>query len=203
MDEKTDARGIFSWSDEQAESYLEKLRAFKEQMLQIVSEAEQRRYLIEKQFAQLTQQSKEQSLWAEINAYKSSAKTVGKLLGLGIKEMALVMIPFEIAEATKEMANFFATKNPTHLAASLKHALAVKQYAQAAKTSKSASVSSALPARAPEKPATATVQQPQHRATVVVNVGDGVVVHPKEFVRQIIEGLNEAYKDNVVIEFAQ
>jgi len=202
MPEGDKSRGLFSWSQEQAENYLENLRAHKEAVLEIIYQAEQRRYEIEKQFSDLVQKTKQESWLSEINAYKSSAQILGKLLGLGIKQMAMVMIPFEIAEATKEMANFLATRDPSHLAASLKHALAVKQYAQAAKTSKGVSTGGgAVVGRAPHLPR-AQERAPRHTAHIVVNVGDGVVVHPKEFARQIIEGLNEAYRDNVVIEFA-
>ena len=93
------------------------------------------------------------------------------------------MIPFEIAEATKEMADFLATKDPSHLAASLKHALAVKQYADAAKTSAPASSggtsggSASAPSAEPER------TRHEHRARLVVNVEDGVVINPKEFTR--------------------
>jgi len=202
MPERDKSRGLFSWSQEQAESYLENLRAHKEAVLEIIYQAEQRRYEIEKQFSELVQKTKQESRLSEINAYKSSAQTLGKLLGLGIKQMAMVMIPFEIAEATKEMANFLATRDPSHLAASLKHALAVKQYAQAAKTSKSVSTSAGALGRTAPRVPRAQEKALRQKAHIVVNVGDGVVVHPKEFARQIIEGLNEAYRDNVVIEFA-
>ena len=143
---------------------------------------------------------------AQVTSYKSTADSVGKLLGLGIKQQAMVMIPFEIAEATKEMAAFLATKDPTHLAASLKHTLAITQYAAAAKTSAGAgsagsTSSSAAQAPKPEQ-AVDTSSQNRNRAKVVVNLGDGVVTHPKEFARQLIDGLNEAYQDDVHIEFA-
>lgn len=146
---------------------------------------------------------------SQVSSYQSTAKTLGKLLGMGIKEQAMVMIPFEIAEATKEMAQFLATKDPTHLAASLKHTLAVGQYAAAAKSGAGAGVSSAgaagaasstrqeIPSQEKEQ-----TQETGRAATVVVNVGEGVVTHPKEFARQIIDGLNEAYRDDVHIEFA-
>jgi sugar (pentulose or hexulose) kinase len=139
---------------------------------------------------------------AELKAYQSSVSSVAKLVGAGIKEQALIMIPFEIAEATKEMADFFATKDPSHLAASLKHALAVKQYADAAKTSAPSSSGGASGGSASAPSAEPERGQPEHHARVVVNVGDGVVINPKEFTRQLVEGLNEAYRDNVRIEFA-
>jgi hypothetical protein len=117
------------------------------------------------------------------------------------------MIPFEIAETTKEMAKFLATKDPSHLSASLKHALAVKQYAEAAKTSAPGGRGSGGEGGghirgAEGRRAEETEREKSHRALVVVNVGDGIVVNPKEFTRQLVKGLNEAYKDNVSIEFA-
>ena len=146
---------------------------------------------------------------AQVSSYQSTAKTIARFLGIGIKEQAMLMIPFEVAEATKEMALFLATKDPSHLAASLKHTLAVSQYAAAAKTSAGAGASSAgsgsSAARAgaggsPENKGAS--ERDRRHATVVVNVGDGVVTHPKEFARQMIDGLNEAYQDDVHIEFA-
>ncbi len=146
---------------------------------------------------------------SQVTSYQSTAKSLGKLLGIGIKEQAKVMIPFEVAEATKEMAQFFATKDPTHLAASLKHTLAISQYAAAAKTSAgagqgAAGMSGSAPRSRGER-LSETQSAPEeslHRATVVVNVGEGVVIHPKEFARQLIDGLNEAYHDDVHIDFA-
>ncbi len=183
-------------------SELDQLRANKQAELEIIKQAEEQRHQLEQHFSELTRKVKERNLASEINAYQSAAGSVAKFLGAGIKQQAMIMIPFEIAEATKEMADFFATKDPTHLASSLKHLLAVKQYADAAKTSAgsgasgSGGSSTAPPAESPE-------DQTRHKARVVVNVGDGVVINPKEFVRQLVDGLNEAYRDNVRIEFAQ
>ncbi len=145
---------------------------------------------------------------AQVSSYQSTAQSLSKLLGIGIREQAMIMIPFEIAEATKEMAQFLATKDPSHLAASLKHTLAVSQYAAAAKTSAGAGASAAGAGSESAgrgsrgSPETQTSERGQKHATVVVNVGEGVVTHPKEFARQMIEGLNEAYHDDVHIEFA-
>jgi hypothetical protein len=146
---------------------------------------------------------------SQVTSYQSTAKSLAKLLGIGIKDQAMVMIPFEIAEATKEMAQFLATKDPTHLAASLKHTLAVSQYAAAAKTGAGAGGGAAgMSASAPRdrseglSETEGAPEESRHRATVVVNVGEGVVTHPKEFARQLIDGLNEAYHDDVYIDFA-
>jgi len=188
---------------EQYEDQLVRLQEYKDQELEIVSEAEARRHKLESHFSDLTRKITERNLSAEISAYQSAAGSMAKFLGAGIKEQALIMIPFEIAEATKEMADFLATKDPSHLAASLKHALAVKQYADAAKTSASGGGAgsgsgggSSTPTAEPGR------ERIDRRARVVVNVGDGVVINPKEFTRQLVDGLNEAYNDNVIIEFA-
>lgn len=144
---------------------------------------------------------------AQVSAYQSTAQTIARFLGTGIREQALIMIPFEIAEATKEMAQFLATRDPSHLASSLKHTLAVTQYAAAAKTGAAAGASSggagavnSGPSGATQKPGEA--ERERHRAKVVVNVGEGVVTNPREFARQMVDGLNEAYQDDVHIEFA-
>jgi hypothetical protein len=191
-----------NYREKDSEEFLDQLRRYKNEELKIVAEAEAHRYELEKQYSELTRRLKEQNLMAELKAYQSSVSSVAKLVGAGIKEQALIMIPFEIAEATKEMADFFATKDPSHLAASLKHALAVKQYADAAKTSAPSSSGGASGGSASAPSAEPERGQPEHHARVVVNVGDGVVINPKEFTRQLVEGLNEAYRDNVRIEFA-
>ena len=74
----------------------------------------------------LVTQTKLQAQSAQVKSFASSAKSMAKSLGLGIREQALLMIPFEVAEATKEFARFLATKDPMALASSLQHALAVK-----------------------------------------------------------------------------
>jgi len=192
------------WEEETREN-LVKLKEYKTAELEIISESLEQRHELESQFAELTRKTKEENLLAELKAYQSASGSMAKLLGLGIKQQAMVMIPFEIAEATKEMAKFFGTRNPSHLASSLRHALAAKQYAEAAKSSAKgagggagAGVGTRIGAEKPaeEKPAPKT-------ATIVVNVGDGIILNPKEFVRNIIDGINEAYRDNVKLEFAR
>jgi hypothetical protein len=194
-------------SPEQDQINLEQLREYKQMELDIVSEAEAQRYQIESQFAELTRRSKEDSLVSEITAMKSASGTMAKTLGSGIKEQAMLMIPFELAEATKDMGMFLSTKDPSYLLASLKHALAIKQYADAAKSSApSAGGASAGGAggnsdarlSAPK----AEAAPPNRNSSIVVNMGDGVITQPKEFVRQLVSGLNEAYQDNVDVEFA-
>jgi len=190
-------------SEEEARNNLEQLQEYKEAELAIIADAEDRRYQLESQYAELTRSLKEQSLASELTAYKSASGSVAKLLGIGIKAQATIMIPFEIAEATKDMAKFLSTRDPSFLAASLKHALAAKQYADAAKTAAHAGSIGGGGGEGGAAGAEKAKEETKPRAaTVVVNVGDGVVVNPKEFTRQLIEGLNEAYRDNVKIEFA-
>jgi len=193
---------------EQEQNNLQRLREYKQMELDIVSEAETRRYQLESQFAELTRRTKEDSLVSEVTAMKSAAGSMAKILGAGIKEQAMIMIPFELAQATKDMAMFLSTKDPSFLLASLKHALAIKQYADAAKSSASAGggggaggsgVGGAGPLAAGRQPE--AVPAPKN-ARVVVNMGEGVITQPKEFVRQLVQGLNEAYRDNVDVEFA-
>jgi len=189
--------------EEEARENLEKLKAYKATELGIISESLEQRHQLESQFAELTRKTKEENLLLELKAYQSASGTMAKLLGLGIKQQAMIMIPFEIAEATKEMGKFLGTRDPRHLAASLKHALAVKQYAEVAKTSSKGAGAGAGTTGAGAGAEKAEAEKPVSKtATVVVNVGDGVVLNPKEFVRQLIDGLNEAYRDNVKLEFA-
>jgi hypothetical protein len=69
----------------------------------------------------------------KVGAYGGAAKAAAQLLGAGVREMAAIMIPFEIAEGTKEMARFLGTGDPAALASALQHGLAIKQYLEAAK----------------------------------------------------------------------
>lgn len=207
QDEKNIWNQALFYSQEQLNEQLNMLKEYKDEELRIVSEYGQTRYELESRFSGLIRRTKESNLVSELSAYQSSAKSIAKFLGMGIKEQALVMIPFEIAEATKEMAQFLATRDPSHLAASLKHTLAVKQYAEAARTSApgGGAVSGGGHIRGAEagRGTPAEIEREKsHRALVVVNVGDGIVINPKEFTRQLVEGLNEAYRDNVRIEFA-
>jgi len=195
-------------SPEQAQNNLEMLRQYKQMELDIVSEAETRRYQLESQFAELTRRTKEDSLVSEVTAMKSAAGSMAKILGAGLKEQAMIMIPFELAEATKDMGMFLSTKDPSFLLASLKHALAVKQYADAAKSSASAGGGGGVGGGGAggagplgTGPQAEAIPAPKS-ARVVVNMGDGVITQPKEFVRQLVQGLNEAYRDNVDVEFA-
>lgn len=195
---------------EQGKDSLDKLREYKQMELDIISEAEARRLQLQTQFAELTRRVKEESLVSEITAMKSAAGSMAKILGTGIKEQAMIMIPFELAEATKNLGMFLSSKDPSFLLASLKHALAVKQYADAAKSSASAGGSgggvggagvAGNAGQLASESQQGAVAAPKN-ARVVVNIGDGVITEPKEFVRQLVQGLNEAYRDNVDVEFA-
>lgn len=145
----------------------------------------------------------------QLGSYKSLAGSMSSLLGASVTNQAKVMIPFEIAEATKEFARFLGTRDPRALASSLKHALAAKQYASAAKSGGASSGSGgggapggmggAKPA-ANEEP---EAQKARRNARVIINVGRKVgVVDTYEFARTMIDAINENISDDVVLEVA-
>ncbi len=144
--------------------------------------------------------------WSQqMSSYKSLAKSMAGLLGSSVKEQAKVMIPFEIAEATKELARFLGSGDPRALASSLKHALAAKQYASSAKSAGAAPVSGGGAASA--RATTAAVagepgrEERAGQTRVVVNVGRQVgVVDTYEFARNLIDAINENVGDDVVLE---
>jgi hypothetical protein len=70
---------------------------------------------------------------AELEAYRQAGMLATRLLVDDIKTQSKILAGFEIAESTKEMARFLASKDPSHLVSSLQHALAAKQYLKAAK----------------------------------------------------------------------
>jgi len=129
------------------------------------------------------------------------------LLGGSIRDQAKVMVPFEIAEATKEFARFLGTKDPAALASSLKHALAASQYAAAAKASAGATAGgggSAGPGGQGAGSAPGTQgreDEPSHHTRLIVNVGRQVgIVDTYEFARTLIDAINENIKDDVILE---
>ena len=134
------------------------------------------------------------------------------LVGIGQKIIAMAKIPLEGALAEVDFAaamTAFATpggqaEGMGYLAASAAHIDAMAQLAKVAggSTSTSKSHSGGGSGGSSSSQASAPPASPVHRSTVVVNVGDGVVTNPKEFAKQIVLGLNEAYRDNVNIEFA-
>ena len=140
----------------------------------------------------------------QLSSYRSLAGSMSNLLGGSIRQQAKLMVPFEIAESTKEFARFLGTKDPSALASSLKHALAARQYAAAAKSSAggSASVGGAA-SGAPAATAAQGEEKPSRQARVIVNVDRQVgVVDTYEFARTLIDAINENVSDDVVLEVA-
>jgi len=70
----------------------------------------------------------------KIAAYKQSARVGVQLLINDVAAQSKIMAAFEVAEGTKAFAKFLETKDPTFLLSSLQHALAAKQYLEAAKS---------------------------------------------------------------------
>jgi len=139
----------------------------------------------------------------QLTSYKSLARSMGPLLGASIRDQAKVMIPFEIAESTKEFARFLGTKDPSALASSLKHALSARQYASAAKVGgASGGGGAARSGGGSAGPAGHSGgSEPSRHARVIVNVGRQVgVVDTYEFARTLIDAINENVGDDVVLE---
>jgi len=152
---------------------------------------------------------------------KSIAGSLGKLFGLGVQDQAKVMIPFEIAEATKEFARFLGTRDPAALASSLKHALAAKQYGEAASSAgKSTGAggigaiaappaaaaapagppAAALPPAAPIPGAAPETEAEKGKTFITVNVAPGVELDRYAFARDLVGVINENTADDVVLD---
>jgi len=146
----------------------------------------------------------------QLKSYAASAKSMAKSLGEGIRAQALVMIPFEVAEATKEFARFLSTGDPLALASSLQHALAVKQYAEAAgaggKSGGGGGGGGGGGAKAP-KPESATTE-PQRTGMIII---EGARRDPNETITltgeqlyQIVDGINAKWKEgSIILDFAR
>jgi hypothetical protein len=187
--------------------------AQREQM--IADSLERERSLVEESLSQTAERTQwwdnmvtetRSGAWGmQLKSYQSMSRSMAGLLGGSIRDQAKLMVPFEIAEATKEFARFLGTKDPSALASSLKHALAARQYAAAAKASAGAASgggSAGGGASPTAKPGAQGNQDEQSRhARVIVNVGRQVgIVDTYEFARTIIDAINENIKDDVILE---
>ncbi len=143
-----------------------------------------------------------QSAHAEqLASYRNMAGSLAGLLGTSIKDQAKIMIPFEIAEATKEFARFLGTRDPAALASSLKHTLAAKQYAAAAKAASPSGAKGGAAGGQGGKQSRPSPEKEDKKSRVVVNVGRQVgMVDTYEFARNLIEAVNENISDDVVLE---
>ncbi|MFO8056100.1 MAG: hypothetical protein R6V10_02240 [bacterium] len=145
-----------------------------------------------------------QSAHAEqLNSYRNMAGSLAGLLGASIKDQAKIMIPFEVAEATKEFARFLGTRDPSALASSLKHTLAAKQYAAAAKAASPSGAKGGGAGAGGGKEHGRGKEREEKTSRVVVNVGRQVgMVDTYEFARNLIDAINENVSDDVVLEVA-
>jgi hypothetical protein len=145
----------------------------------------------------------------QVKSYAASAKSMAAALGAGIRDQALLMIPFEVAEATKEFARFLSTGDPLALAASLQHALAVKQYAEAAGAGGKSGGGGGgggggAKAAGPESATT----EPQRTGTIII---EGARRDPNERITltgeqlyQIVDGINSKWREgSIVLDFAR
>lgn len=158
----------------------------------------------------LITQTKLQAQNLQVKSYASSAKSMAKLLGAGIREQALVMIPFEIAEATKEFARFLGTGDPMALASSLQHALAVKQYAEAAgagaRGHSGGHGAAGGVSRPPLTPPAET--EPSRTGRIIIEGAkrdpNETIVLTGEQLYQMVDGINRKWREgSIVLEFAR
>ena len=144
----------------------------------------------------------------QLTSYQSMTRSMAGLLGGTIRDQAKLMIPFEIAEATKEFARFLGTRDPAALASSLKHALAAKQYAAAAKAGSQSGSSGqggggglGGGGRGAATAEGKAQEESERRTRLIVNVGRQVgIVDTYEFARMLIAAINENIRDDVVLE---
>jgi hypothetical protein len=142
---------------------------------------------------------------AQLSSYSTMAKSLAGLLGGSIRDQAKIMVPFEIAEATREFGRFLSTRDPGALASSLKHALAAKQYAAAAKSGGGAEGSAGGGSASPPAASGSAAgnAEPSRQTRVIVNVGRQVgLVDTYEFARNLIDAINENMRDDVILEVA-
>jgi len=192
------------------EHELNELQAFSDKGNEIVSKAGAERADQNEKFQQLMAAATERSQLQQIKSYQSSAASMGKLLGAGIKTQALIMIPFEIAEATKEFARFLSTGDPMALASSLEHALAVKQYAEAAGASGGGGSHGGSGGGGGQKAAgpESTKTEPQRTGTIII---EGARRDPHEQITltgeqlyQIVDGINSKWREgSIILDFAR
>jgi len=84
-----------------------------------------------------TAKAKKESAKAQREALKSSTQSAANLLGVGLREQAAIMIPWEIADAASDFADFLTTKDATLLASSLANLEAAQSWGEATKSAKS------------------------------------------------------------------
>jgi len=158
----------------------------------------------------LITQTKTQSQSLQVKSYASSAKIMAQFLGMGIREQALVMIPFEIAEATKEFARFLGTGDPMALASSLQHALAVKQYAEAASAGGGGHGGGGGGAGGVSRPPAApqAEEEPARTGRIIIEGAkrdsNETITLTGEQLYEIVDGINSKWKEgSIVLDFAR
>ena len=155
-------------------------------------------------WAELTSDLQQNAWSSQLGAFKSMAGSMAGLLGSSIKEQAKIMVPFELAEATREFARFLGSRDPGALASSLRHALAARQYAAVAKSAAGGAPSgggSAGGGRGGPAARAGDSEPSRGSARVIVNVGhQTALVDTYEFARTLIDAINENLDDDVILE---
>ena len=148
---------------------------------------------------------------AQLKSYQSCSRSAAKLLGLGIKEQALIMAPFEIAESVKEFAKFLSTGDPMALASSAEHALAAALYIKAAGAAggggggSGGGGSASGVARAPKENQN---PEPERTGKIIIEGAkrdaNEVIQLTGEQLYQIVDGINAKWKEgSIVLDFAR
>jgi hypothetical protein len=108
------------------------------------------------------------------------------------------MIPFEVAQAASDFAEFLSEKDPTFLASSLSHLNAAKSWAKIAKggdSSGNKNKSGAGNNRNRDRnriPGEGTAAAERGKGKAIVNVKEGVVTDTTAFAKGLLEQLTDA-----------
>jgi hypothetical protein len=148
---------------------------------------------------------------AQLKSYQSCSQSAAKLLGLGIKEQALIMAPFEIAESVKEFAKFLSTGDPMALASSAEHALAAALYIKAAGAAGGGGGGSGGGgggAGAKSQTGTSAPQEPERTGKIIIEGAkrdaNEVIQLTSEQLYKMVDALNRKWKEgSIILDFAR
>jgi len=199
-------------ADKQAE--LDMLNEFGLSTTEAEAYYNQRRADIQKKSAA----DRQAALHAESNTYKSATENMMNVLGMGAKQQAAIMIPWEIAEGIHDLAGGAWPPNPVQLLAASQHFVAAKQWADMAGSAGDSSGAGggyggssgmgAAPEGALEMIPGANAAQPQlHKTSVTIDLGrriaEGGYVQDIEgmFRDTLADVLNQASNNDVHLEF--
>lgn len=161
---------------------------------------------------QIHQQSRQEqvaAMDAKAGGYQQALQNMGQMLGIGNKQMAMLMIPFELAHAAADFAEGIWPPNPAALAAGTAHLAAAASWAQVAKASAKGKGGGETGGGGGGRgrgggggqvPGAGRAQPPVRRQEIVIyGAGrkDDIVINPEAFAKNIIEQVSEQWEADV------